>query len=80
MGLNKLAILGGGELVASLLVEDLIDELWLTLCPLILGGNSAPTPVGGQGFIQAQGKKLQLLEVKQVEQELFLHYQIVRAT
>ena len=80
LGLNRLAVLGGGELVASLLEEDLIDELWLTLCPLILGGNTAPTAVGGQGLIQAEGKKLQLLKVKQIEQELFLHYQIVRTT
>lgn len=73
LGLNKLAILGGGELIASLLAENLIDELWITLCPVIFGGN-APTPVGGTGFIQSQAKKLQLLEVKQIEQELFLHY------
>ncbi|MEN9518802.1 MAG: hypothetical protein RLZZ381_1390 [Cyanobacteriota bacterium] len=77
LGLNKVAILGGGELVASLLAENLIDELWLTICPLIFGGNSAPTPVGGTGFIQSQGKKLQLLEIKHIEQELFLHYLVI---
>jgi 5-amino-6-(5-phosphoribosylamino)uracil reductase len=77
LGLNKLAILGGGELVASLLAEDLINELWLTVCPIIFGGKSAPTPVGGTGFIQSQGKKLQLLEIKHIEQELFLHYLVI---
>ena len=77
LGLHKLAILGGGELVGSLLAENLIDEIWLTICPVIFGGNSAPTPVGGKGFLQSQGKKLQLLEVKQVEEELFLHYSVI---
>ena len=74
LGLHKLAVLGGGELIASLLAVDAIDELWLTLCPVIFGGNSAPTPVGGQGWLQSKSKKLRLLEIRQVEQELFLHY------
>ena len=73
LGLNRLAILGGSELFTSLLTLDLIDELWLTICPTIFGGD-APTPVGGQGFIQSRAKKLTLLEVKQIEQEVFLHY------
>ncbi len=77
LGLNKLAVLGGGELIASLLAVDLIDELWLTICPVIFGGKTSPTPVGGIGFLQTEGKKLQLLEVRQIEQELFLHYLVV---
>ena len=77
LGINKLAVLGGAELVASLLAVDLVDELWLTICPLILGGQ-APTPVGGMGWLQSQGKQLKLLEVKQVAGEVFLHYQIIK--
>ena len=76
LGLNKIAVLGGGELVASLLEADAIDELWLTVCPVIFGGNSAPTPIGGKGWLQSASKKLRLLEVKQIEQELFLHYSL----
>jgi 5-amino-6-(5-phosphoribosylamino)uracil reductase len=26
-------VLGGGKLTASLLEFDLVDELWLTICP-----------------------------------------------
>lgn len=78
INIKKLAILGGGELVASFLESNLIDELWLTICPLILGGNTAPTPVGGTGFLANLASKLQLLEVHTVEQEVFLHYQFLR--
>ncbi|MBU7584933.1 MAG: RibD family protein [Nostoc sp. TH1S01] len=76
--ITRLAVLGGGQLVASMVNSDLIDEFWLTVCPLILGGTTAPTPVEGQGFLANLAPRLKLLEVKQVEQEVFLHYQVQR--
>jgi 5-amino-6-(5-phosphoribosylamino)uracil reductase len=76
LGLEKLAILGGGELVASLLEADLIDELWLTICPFIFGGKNAPTPVEGKGFSALEAKELELLSVERVDQEIFLHYRL----
>ncbi|MEA5581354.1 RibD family protein [Nodularia harveyana UHCC-0300] len=76
--ITRLAILGGGELVASMLQLDLIDELWLTVCPLILGGVSTPTPVEGAGFLSDLAPKLELVKVHQVEQEVFLHYRVQR--
>jgi len=79
LGLERLAILGGGELVASLLQADMIDEFWLTVCPLIIGGASAPTPVEGEGFSLEQAQRLELLEVETREQELFLHYRLQRS-
>jgi len=74
--INRLAILGGGQLVASFLESNLIDEIWLTICPLILGGSIAPSPVEGTGFLSNLAPKLQLLEVSTIEQEVFLHYRI----
>ncbi len=79
LGIKRLAILGGGKLVASVLAAGLIDELWLTVCPLILGGVDAPTPVEGKGFLADLAPKLELLAVKQVGGEVFLHYRVDRA-
>ncbi len=70
-GDTRMVVLGGGELVASML--DLIDEFWLTVCPLILGGVS-PTPVGGDGFMANLAPRLELIEVLTIEDEVFLHY------
>ena len=78
LGIDKLAILGGGNLVASLLAVDAVDEFYLTICPFILGGQNAPTPVEGKGWLQEQGRKLELISVKQIEREVFLHYKIIR--
>ena len=78
LDIKRLAILGGGKLVASVLAAGLVDELWLTVCPLILGGADAPTPVEGKGFLADLALKLELLAVKQVGQEVFLHYRVDR--
>jgi 5-amino-6-(5-phosphoribosylamino)uracil reductase len=75
-GVSRIAVLGGGEVVAALLEEDLIDELHLTLCPILLGGKEAPTPVAGAGFLQDCAPQLALVSVKQIESELFLYYRV----
>ena len=77
LGIDKLAILGGGKLIASLLAVDAVDEFYLTICPFIFGGQNAPTPVEGRGWLQQQGRKLELISVKQIEQEVFLHYKTI---
>lgn len=76
-GLNRIAVLGGGQLTAALLAAGLVDELWLTVCPLLLGGSASPTPVDGQGFWAGQAPKLALLSVEQGEGEVFLHYAVL---
>lgn len=72
--IQRIGILGGGKLVATLLEENLIDEWQITLCPVILGGENAPTLVEGKGFIAKNAHKLQLITVKTINQEIFLHY------
>ncbi|NJK38383.1 MAG: RibD family protein [Oscillatoriales cyanobacterium RM2_1_1] len=76
-GIQRLAVLGGGQLVGSLVELGYIDELWLTICPLILGGSEAPTPVEGKGFLAQVALRLQLLSVNSIDQEVFLHYRFL---
>ncbi|MGB3299981.1 MAG: RibD family protein [Phormidesmis sp.] len=74
--IQKLLVMGGGELVASLLAGKLIDELYLTICPLLIGGKSAPTPVGGLGFTLPQTPQLSLQSSRTEGDEVFLHYKV----
>lgn len=78
-GIHRLAILGGGELIASLLMADCLDEVWITLCPFIYGGHQSPTPVGGQGFLAKMAPRLELLSATTVDQEVFLHYRFLHS-
>jgi 5-amino-6-(5-phosphoribosylamino)uracil reductase len=38
-----------------------VDELQLAVAPLLFGGESAPTPVGGTGWPSEQARRLRLL-------------------
>ena len=46
-GLSRLVLLGGAQLIASLLQEDRVDELQLTLTPRLLAGDHCwlPSPI-----------------------------------
>lgn len=76
LGVENICFLGGAELAASLFAANFIDELWLTICPFVYGGSTAPSPVSGSGFTPELAPRLKLLSVDRVEDELFLHYQV----
>jgi riboflavin biosynthesis pyrimidine reductase len=67
---------GGPHLACQLLAEQLLDELFLTLSPLLAGGE----PGGGQALRILAGEELQppveleLLAVLRYESQLFLRY------
>lgn len=79
LNIQNICCLGGSELAASLFAANFIDDMWLTVCPFIYGGITAPSPVSGNGFTPELAPKLELLSVDRVEQEVFLHYQVKKS-
>lgn len=77
-GIRKVVALGGGSLTASLVKAGRIDDWWLTIWPVIYGGRQAPTPVEGVGFFPQSAPRLELIETRQVESQLFLHYRTLK--
>jgi 2,5-diamino-6-(ribosylamino)-4(3H)-pyrimidinone 5'-phosphate reductase len=61
-GVERLMVEGGSTIVAALLDDGLVDELQLTIAPLVFGGATAPTPVGGPGRSRASALRLRLAE------------------
>lgn len=64
-GLERLVVLGGARLAASLLAEDRLDELQLTVCPLLLGGPHAWVPAGFPGA--PEPRTWELLEARALQ-------------
>ncbi|MBO3458054.1 RibD family protein [Aetokthonos hydrillicola Thurmond2011] len=77
-GIRKVVALGGGSLTASLMDAGRIDDWWLSIWPAIYGGKQAPTPVEGEGFLPKNAPLLELIETRQVGNEFFLHYRILK--
>jgi riboflavin-specific deaminase-like protein len=74
---NKLLCEGGGELSDALFRAGLVDELHLTISPLIFGGRKAPTLAEGRGHQHlSDATSLELKSSKRIGDEMFLVYRV----
>jgi diaminohydroxyphosphoribosylaminopyrimidine deaminase / 5-amino-6-(5-phosphoribosylamino)uracil reductase len=49
-GMTNILVEGGASLLGNLFDQDLVDEQYVFVAPIILGGTNAPSPVGGLGL------------------------------
>ena len=73
---KQLLIEGGGQVNFDLFRAGLIDEIYFTLCPKIIGGRDVPTSVEGDGFDFLNIVDIELLDHSPVGDEIFLHYRV----
>lgn len=72
-GVKRLLCEGGGELNDALFRAGLVDELHLTICPLIFGGRTAPTIADGRGFDRlAAAPQFRFKSSRRIGNEMFL--------
>jgi riboflavin-specific deaminase-like protein len=76
-GVERLLVEAGGDLLFQFLAAEAIDEMYLTLCPLVVGGD-APSLADGSGFDLAELRRMRLLTAEPAGDEVFLHYQAIR--
>jgi 2,5-diamino-6-(ribosylamino)-4(3H)-pyrimidinone 5'-phosphate reductase len=68
---------GGGELNTALIRQNLVDEIYVTICPLLFGGRHAPTMADGEGITNLkQATHLRIKSLKRIGHELFLVYRV----
>lgn len=76
-GVKRLVCEGGGSLLRSFAAADLLDELHLTICPLVFGGTAAPTLTGVPGKFLPKSTQLRLVEMKHAGGECFTRWAVV---
>ena len=66
----SLLLEGGGKALGSFFQRRVVQEVWAFLAPMIIGGDTAPGPVGGSGFGQlAQAPRLTNVRVEQLGED-----------
>ncbi|MEM2925289.1 MAG: 2,5-diamino-6-(ribosylamino)-4(3H)-pyrimidinone 5'-phosphate reductase [Methanocellales archaeon] len=78
-GIDKLLVEGGGTLNWGLISQGLVDEIYVYIAGLIIGGKNAPTLVDGSGFIKLEDMpKLELIECRPMNNGVFLKWRVLR--
>jgi 5-amino-6-(5-phosphoribosylamino)uracil reductase len=65
---------GGPQLARSLAELDFVDELFLTIAPILAGGADAPGMLGTAGTFLPSSRVCRLESMKVVGEECYLHY------
>jgi riboflavin-specific deaminase-like protein len=77
---KRLLCEGGGEVNAPIFLEGLVDELHLTIAPIIFGGRNAPTLADGEGVARLdQAVKLRLKHLEKIGDELYTVYKVLNS-
>jgi riboflavin-specific deaminase-like protein len=71
---KRLLVEGGGETFAHFFEVDCVDEIHLTVCPLIVGGRTAPTLFDGRGFEILPLPRFRLDLCRREGEEVYLRY------
>lgn len=74
-GIKKIALLGGAKLIESFFKEDLIDEIKITICPKLIGGQYTWIPFKEKNeiFNFENRWKIKMTKVLKTS-EVFIHY------
>jgi diaminohydroxyphosphoribosylaminopyrimidine deaminase/5-amino-6-(5-phosphoribosylamino)uracil reductase len=72
-GVKSLLVEGGGEVLASFVAAGAYDRVAVDCAPLLIGGKTAPGPLGGEGFAKlASAARLDGLEARERGGDLVL--------
>lgn len=74
LGILRIMVEGGAELLGSLFDARLVDEIFIFVAPIIVGGKEAPGPIGGKGIRElAAALRLSDLTLQKVGPDFLVH-------
>lgn len=78
LGVRRLVVEGGPTLNGALIAEGLVDELFWTIAPKVVGGSALRTMIEGEALPLDRLARLELVSLYHHENELFVRYRVAR--
>jgi len=79
--ITSVLIEGGGEINASALKEGIVDKVMVFIAPKLIGGKTAPGPIGGAGIKQlSKAARLRDIHVSQIGEDILIEGYVVGQT
>jgi 2,5-diamino-6-(ribosylamino)-4(3H)-pyrimidinone 5'-phosphate reductase len=74
-GIDNLLVEGGETVIFSFFKNNLVDEIYVYISSVIIGGTTSPTLAGGEGITQAEkGTRLKLYSIDRLGDGVLLKY------
>jgi 2,5-diamino-6-(ribosylamino)-4(3H)-pyrimidinone 5'-phosphate reductase len=78
-GIKKLMVEGGGTVIWNFLKLGLVDDLFVFIGPMIIGGKLTPSMADGGGINQEDELiNLEILEFRKIGNGILVHYKLVK--
>jgi 2,5-diamino-6-(ribosylamino)-4(3H)-pyrimidinone 5'-phosphate reductase len=75
-GIERVMVEGGATLNWAFISEKLVDEIYVYVGNMIIGGATAPSIVDGEGFIEEEMPKLILIDAHRMDGGLLLRWKV----
>jgi len=78
-GIKKLMVEGGGTVIWNFLKQGLVDDFYVYIGPLIIGGEGTPTLADGKGIKNEEDKiQLELVNMSRLGSGILIHYKLIK--
>jgi 2,5-diamino-6-(ribosylamino)-4(3H)-pyrimidinone 5'-phosphate reductase len=77
LGIRRILLEGGGKLNWSMISNGLVDNVRITIAPIVIGGKHATTLVDGEGVAKiSHGTKLTPVSMRRQGKEIVISYKV----
>ena len=78
-GIKKLMVEGGGTVIWNFIKQKIVDDIYVYIGPIIIGGKETPTFADGEGIKKDNDKiNLKLINIKKLGSGILIHYKLIK--